>query len=85
MSGCRRGLRPGLRVSALKMSRTLSGSWSTERLEGTCICELRCLRAAMDDTWSLSIVRQAIVAAKLQNSRKVVDRWSRDEKNARRD
>ena len=37
-------------------------------------------RAAMDDTWSLALSK-TIVAAKLQNSSKVVDRWSRDEKN----
>ena len=37
-------------------------------------------RAAMEDTWSLALSK-TIVAAKLQNSSKVVDRWSRDEKN----
>ena len=37
-------------------------------------------RAATDDGRALDLSK-AIVAAKLQNSRKVVDRWSRDEMN----
>ena len=36
--------------------------------------------AVMDDAWPLAVAR-AIVAAKIQDSSRVVGRWSRDEKN----
>ena len=40
-------------------------------------------RALSDEAQSL-VIAKAIVAAKLQNSRKIVARWSRDEKDSRR-
>ena len=72
-------VRRGVRVAALHMSGAIrfvvNGATS-----GNVHLRTALFRAAMDDARSLTLSK-AIVAAKLQNSRKVVDRWSRDEKN----
>ena len=72
-------VRRGVRVSALQMSGAVrfvvNGATS-----GNVHLRTALFRAVMDDARSLTLSK-AIVAAKLQNSRKVVDRWSRDEKN----
>ena len=72
-------VRRGVRVSALRLSGAVrfvvSGATG-----GNVHLRTALFRAAMDDTWSLALSK-TIVAAKLQNSSKVVDRWSRDEKN----
>ena len=72
-------VRRGVRVAALQMSGAVRfvvhGATS-----GNVHLRTALFRAAMDDAQSLALSK-AIVAAKLQNSRKVVDRWSRDEKN----
>ncbi len=72
-------VRRGVRVAALHMSGAIrfvvNGATS-----GNVHLRTALFRAAMDDAQSLTLSK-AIVAAKLQNSRKVVDRWSRDEKN----
>ena len=73
-------VRRGVRVSALRLSGAVrfvvSGATG-----GNVHLRTALFRAAMDDTWSLALSK-TIVAAKLQNSSKVVDRWSRDEKNS---
>ena len=72
-------VRRGVRVTALKMSgavRFVVGS-STG---GNVHLRTSQYRAVTDDTHSLTLSK-AIVAAKLQNSRKVVARWARDEKD----
>ena len=73
-------VRRGVRVTALQMSGAVrfvvNGATS-----GNVHLRTALFRAAMDDTRSLTLSK-AIVAAKLQNSRQVVNRWSRDEKNA---
>ena len=72
-------VRRGVRVSALRLSGAVrfvvSGATG-----GNVHLRTALFRAAMEDTWSLALSK-TIVAAKLQNSSKVVDRWSRDEKN----
>ena len=72
-------VRRGVRVAALQMSGAVrfvvNGATG-----GNVHLRTALFQAVMDDTWSL-VLSKAIVAAKLQNSRKVVDRWSRDEKN----
>ena len=73
-------VRRGIRVAALQMSGAIrfvvNGATS-----GNVHLRTALFRAAMDDAGSLALSK-VIVAAKLQNSRKVVDRWSRDEKSA---
>ena len=72
-------VRRGVRVAALQMSGAVrfvvNGATS-----GNVHLRTALFRAAMDDARSLALSK-AIVAAKLQNSRQVVDRWARDEKN----
>ena len=72
-------VRRGVRVSALQMSGAVRFVVNAAT-GGNVHLRTALFQAAMDDTWSL-VLSKAIVAAKLQNSRKVVDRWSRDEKN----
>ena len=71
-------VRRGVRVAALRMSGAVrfvvNGAVS-----GNVHLRTALFSAAMDDVRSLALSK-AIVAAKLQNSGKVVDRWSRDEK-----
>ena len=72
-------VRHGVRVTSHQMSgkvRFVVGP-STG---GNVHLRLSLFRAVSDDAHSLALSK-AIVAAKLQNSRKVVDRWARDEKN----
>ena len=72
-------VRRGVRVTAMKMSgavRFVVGA-STG---GNVHLRISLYRAVTDDEHSLALSK-AIVAAKLQNSRKVVDRWARDEKD----
>ena len=72
-------VRRGVRVAALHMSGAVrfivNGATG-----GNVHLRTALFRAAMDDVKSLALSK-AIVAAKLQNSRKVVHRWSRDEKS----
>ena len=72
----------GVRVSVLKRSGAVrflvNGPTS-----GNVHLRTGLFEAVMDDSRSLELSR-AIVAAKLQNSRKVVGRWSRDENDAAR-
>ena len=71
-------VRHGVRVTALKMSgavRFVVG----DSTGGNVHLRTALYRAVTDAAHSLSLSK-AIVAAKLQNSRKVVDRWARDEK-----
>lgn len=71
-------VRRGVRVTALKMSgavRFVVG----DSTGGNVHLRTALYRAVSDTDHSLELSK-AIVAAKLQNSRKVVDRWSRDEK-----
>ena len=72
-------VRRGVRVTALQMSGAVrfvvGGSTG-----GNVHLRISLHRAVTDDVHSL-VLSKAIVAAKLQNSRKVVDRWSRDEKD----
>ena len=73
-------VRRGIRVAALHMGGAVrfvvSGATG-----GNVHLRTALFQAATDDDRSL-VVSKAIVAAKLQNSRKVVDRWARDEQNA---
>ena len=72
-------VRRGVRVAALQMSGAVrfvvNGATS-----GNVHLRTALFRAAMNDAQSL-VLAKAIVAAKLQNSRKVVERWSRDARN----
>ena len=72
-------VRHGVRVAALQMSGAVrfivNGATG-----GNVHLRTALFRAAMDDARSLALSK-AIVAAKLQNSRKVVERWSRDEES----
>ena len=72
-------VRRGVRVTALKMSGAIrfvvGGSTG-----GNVHLRTSLYRAVTDDAHSLALSK-AIVAAKLQNSRNVVDRWARDEKD----
>ena len=71
-------VRRGVRVTALKMSgavRFVVG----DSIGGNVHLRTALYRAVEDTDHSLALSK-AIVAAKLQNSRKVVDRWARDEK-----
>ena len=70
-------VRRGVRVAALQMSgavRFVVG----DSIGGNVHLRTALYRAVTDDARSLGLSR-AIVAAKLQNSRKVIDRWARDE------
>ena len=69
----------GVRVAALQMSGAVRFV-VTGATSGNVHLRTALFRAAMDDARSLALSK-AIVAAKLQNSRQVVDRWARDEKN----
>ena len=73
-------VRRGVRVSALHRSGAVrflvSGATN-----GNVHLRKALFEAVMDDSRSLELAR-TIVAAKLQNSRRVVGRWSRDEKDA---
>ena len=73
-------VRRGVRVAALHRSGAVrflvSGATN-----GNVHLRKALFEAVMDDSRSLDLSR-AIVAAKLQNSRRVVGRWSRDEKDA---
>ena len=72
-------VRRGVRVSALRMGgsvRFIVGGATG----GNVHLRTAQYRAVMDDAHSLALSK-SIVAAKLQNSRKVVDRWARDEKD----
>lgn len=68
----------GIRVVALRLNGAvrfvISGATS-----GNVHLRTALFRTAMDRRQSLELAK-AIIAAKLQNSRKVVERWSRDEK-----
>ena len=72
-------VRRGVRVAALRRSGALrflvSGATS-----GNVHLRKALFEAAMNDSHSLALSR-TLVAAKLQNSRRVVGRWSRDEKD----
>ncbi|MDE0100158.1 MAG: CRISPR-associated endonuclease Cas1 [Truepera sp.] len=72
-------VRRGVRVTALKMSGAVrfvvGGSTG-----GNVHLRTSLYRAVTDNAHSIALSK-AIVAAKLQNSRKVVDRWARDEKD----
>jgi len=73
-------VRRGVRVAALRRSgavRFLVNSATT----GNVHLRTALFEAVMDDSRALDLAR-VIVAAKLQNSRRVVGRWSRDEKDA---
>ena len=72
-------VRRGVRVSALRMSGAIRFVVNGPT-GGNVHLRTALFRAVVDDTWSLTLSK-AIVAAKLQNSTKVVGRWSRDEKN----
>ena len=72
-------VRRGVRVTALQMGgavRFVVG----ESTGGNVHLRLSLYRAVTDPAHSLALSK-GIVAAKLQNSRKVVDRWARDEKD----
>ncbi len=72
-------VRRGVRVVALQMSgavRFVVGGGTG----GNVHLRTALFQAATDEARSLGLSK-AIVAAKLQNSRRVVDRWSRDEKS----
>ena len=72
-------VRRGVRVAALQMSGAIrfvvNGPTS-----GNVHLRTAQFEAVMDDAHSLGVAR-AVVAAKLQNSSRVVGRWSRDEKD----
>ena len=73
-------VRHGVRVAALQMSGAVRFVVHG-RTGGNVHLRTALFQAAMDDAKSLALSK-AIVAAKLQNSRKVVERWSRDEQDA---
>lgn len=68
----------GVRVAALKKSGALRFVVSGQT-GGNVHLRAALFRTAINDEASLEIAK-AIVAAKLQNSRRVVERWARDEK-----
>ena len=71
-------VRRGVRVAALSMGGSLRFAVSGPT-SGNVHLRMALFRAAMDKERSLALSK-ATVAAKLQNSRTVVHRWSRDEK-----
>ena len=72
-------VRRGVRVTALRMSGALRFIVS-DSTGGNVHLRTSLCRAISDEAHSLALSK-AIVAAKLQNSRKVVARWARDEKD----
>ena len=72
-------VRRGVRVTALKMSGAVRFVVSNST-GGNVHLRTSLYRAISDDSHSLAMSK-AVVAAKLQNSRKVVSRWARDEKD----
>ena len=72
-------VRRGVRVTALQMSGAVRFVVSNST-GGNVHLRASLYRAISDEAHSLALSK-AIVAAKLQNSRKVVDRWARDEKD----
>ena len=72
-------VRRGVRVAALGMSGALRFAVSGPT-NGNVHLRIALFRAAMDDAHALALAK-ATVAAKLQNSRTVVRRWSRDAKD----
>ena len=72
-------VRRGVRVTALQMSGAVRFVVSNAT-GGNVHLRASLYRAISDEAHSLALSK-AIVAAKLQNSRKVVDRWARDEKD----
>ena len=73
-------MRHGVRVAALRMNGAIRFIVSGAR-SGNVHLRMSLFMAAMDHARSLALAK-AIIAAKLQNSRKVIDRWARDESNA---
>ena len=73
-------VRHGVRVAALQMSGAVRFVVQG-RTGGNVHLRTALFRAAMDDARAL-VLSKAIVAAKLQNSRRMVERWSRDEQKA---
>ena len=72
-------VRRGVRVTALQMSGAVRFVVSNST-GGNVHLRASLYRAISDEAHALALSK-AIVAAKLQNSRKVVDRWARDEKD----
>ena len=72
-------VRRGVRVTALQMSGAVRFVVSNST-GGNVHLRASLYRAISDEAHTLALSK-AIVAAKLQNSRKVVDRWARDEKD----
>ena len=72
-------VRRGVRVAALQMNGAVRFVVNAAT-NGNVHLRTALFTAAMDDARALALSK-AIVAAKLQNSRKVVNRWSRDENN----
>ena len=72
-------VRHGVRVAALQMSGAIRFVVNGPT-NGNVHLRTAQFGVVVDDARSLEVAK-AIVAAKLQNSRRVVDRWSRDEKN----
>ena len=70
-------VRRGVRVTALQMSGAVRFVVSNAT-GGNVHLRASLYRAISDEAYALALSK-AIVAAKLQNSRKVVDRWARDE------
>lgn len=75
-------VRRGIRVSAHKSSGAIRFVVSGTTV-GNVHLRTALFRAAMDNAWSLTLSK-TIVAAKLQNSAKVVNRWSRDARDVDR-
>ena len=71
-------VRRGVRVTALKMGGAVRFVVS-DSTGGNVHLRTALYQAVSDTDHSLALAK-AVVAAKLQNSRKVVDRWARDEK-----
>ena len=72
-------VRHGVRVAALQVSGAIRFVVNGPT-KGNVHLRTAQFDAVMDDTRSLALAK-AVVAAKLQNSSRVVGRWSRDEKN----
>ena len=72
-------VRRGVRVTALQMSGAVRFVVSNS-IGGNVHLRASLYRAISDEAHALALSK-AIVAAKLQNSRKVVDRWARDEQD----
>ncbi len=72
----------GIRVAALKRSGALRFVVNA-RTGGNVNLRMALYRTVSDDQLSLALAK-SIVAAKIQNSRRVIERWSRDEKSHER-